>query len=384
MRALTSSSSDQKPTKSPGSFEEILLHKIKEFKEILNENKDLENLRSGFESWVTSTVCPSFSTDQTETLKVHECEERTAEENPPCSIRWSFVEICLQLLQKLKDVLQDIGLESQKQPSTGANQQNKLSADALSINGQKTVLACVQFIVSLGIYPNLLPGVGIPVEKRTGFFELIKGTGKTFRSELHLYECLDVLLDCIKHPSLGTVILSRHLGDMLTGLIQLCNAPQSCYENSNSQVSEPLTVTNSNGKNPPDIPKQHQLNTISETQRQKCKSELQRLLDRVYQPLIIKELLMIQSGMKQKSRGKIMDKKQGSKNEQTLRSDNPKECATPVWFVETCGKMLSERVMKPNGVQAVLRAVLETTAGTIRPNVLYRSGLKLACNRRYK
>ena len=50
-----------------------------------------------------------------------------------------------------------------------------VSPDVLSFSQQKHVTTLVQFIVCLGVCPNLHPGVGIPLAKRSGFAQLIKG-----------------------------------------------------------------------------------------------------------------------------------------------------------------------------------------------------------------
>ena len=49
------------------------------------------------------------------------------------------------------------------------------SPDVLSFSQQNHVTTLLQFIVCLGVCPNLRPGVGIPLVKRSGFAQLIKG-----------------------------------------------------------------------------------------------------------------------------------------------------------------------------------------------------------------
>ena len=49
----------------------------------------------------------------------------------------------------------------------------KLEADALSISQQKSVTSLLEMLVVLGILPNLLPGVGIPVIKRSDFLQIM-------------------------------------------------------------------------------------------------------------------------------------------------------------------------------------------------------------------
>lgn len=46
----------------------------------------------------------------------------------------------------------------------------------------------------------------------------------------HLFEVVRTLLTCIAVPSLGGLILSRHLGDLLSALLQLLHEPQMKVE----------------------------------------------------------------------------------------------------------------------------------------------------------
>ena len=50
-----------------------------------------------------------------------------------------------------------------------------ISPDVLSLSQQKHVATLLQFIVCFGVCPNQHPGVGIPLSKRSGFAQLIKG-----------------------------------------------------------------------------------------------------------------------------------------------------------------------------------------------------------------
>jgi len=109
---------------------------------------------------------------------------------------------------------------------------------------------------------------------------------------------------------------------------------------------------------------------ITSCERELCAQNLQRILDRVYQPTVIRELLTLQ-------RGPVTGGKQLIKNnsEKKLSGDNGKPTGsqgmkesvlpsqTPKWMKNVCGQLLSERLMKPNGVKAVLLAFLEGSAG---------------------
>ncbi|XP_048590647.1 transport and Golgi organization protein 6 homolog [Nematostella vectensis] len=266
----------------------------------------------------------------------------------------------------------------------------KLGADALSISDQKSVLTCVQFVVSLGLCPYLLPGIGIPLEKRTGFGELIKSGGLFVRKERHLYKCVWTLLECTKHPTLGSVILSRHLGDVLSGLIQLVFAPpprQNSKKKSDlnskntaavSKIEKDIKDEQDNlKKETPDIgtntekarlynlsqwekyistsDAQNRDTFITLSQREGCWSELARLLNRVYQPMVVRELLVLQGSSLGPTNVHGNTTKHGSGELKGGFSQRP-----PRWFVIICGQLLSERLMMKNGVIAVLRGILET------------------------
>ncbi|XP_036608684.1 transport and Golgi organization protein 6 homolog isoform X2 [Trichosurus vulpecula] len=160
-----------------------------------------------------------------------------------------------------------------------------LSPDTLSISQQKTVQSALQFVVTLGICPFLLSGVGIPLRCRTEFGAVIQDVVSfaAAPSAIHrLYTSCIVLLDIAKHTSLGSLILSRHFGDIAAGLCQLGFCPMKRRD----EPEKPLQETGSDMKT------------------------------------------------------------------QT-------SARTPAWLRRLCGQLLSERLMRPHGVQAVVRGILE-------------------------
>uniref|UniRef100_A0A3B3RHF4 Transport and golgi organization 6 homolog n=1 Tax=Paramormyrops kingsleyae TaxID=1676925 RepID=A0A3B3RHF4_9TELE len=82
---------------------------------------------------------------------------------------------------------------------------------------------------------------------------------------------------------------------------------------------------------------------ITLEERLACRKALQNLLQKVYQPIVIKELLILQGGPKQVQR----------------RDGRTALAQAPPWLRRLCGQLLSERLMQPKGVQAVVRAILE-------------------------
>jgi hypothetical protein len=73
------------------------------------------------------------------------------------------------------------------------------------------------------------------------------------------------------------------------------------------------------------------------------RGQMLKVLDRVYQPLVIKYLLLIQTG------GGVVTKSNGGGG----------AGASPMWLQRVCGDLLSSRLMQENGVLNVMRGVLD-------------------------
>lgn len=239
-------------------------------------------------------------------------------------ITWSFTSQTLLLLLCLKETM--IRLVAEFSPGTPNPKTPEaapaLSPDTLSVSQQKTVQSVLQFVVTLGVCPYLLPGVGVPLKHRTEFGAVVQDVvclEAAPHATRRLYTCCRVLLDLAQHASLGSLIFCRHFGDIAAGLCQLGFCPTK--RKSPAPVEEVLT----------------------EEERVLSRGALRDILDQVYQPLAVRELLILQGGPPQS----CTDVKT------QLR------CQAPSWLRRLCGQLLSERLMRPNGVQAVVRGILE-------------------------
>lgn len=135
--------------------------------------------------------------------------------------------ILLLCLKQSMALLAAAGGPPQPIPKT-AEAAPALSPDSLSISQERTVRAALQLIITLGLCPYLLPGVGVPLRHRTEFSALIQdGVSADCLSGAmrKLYATCIVLLQLAQHPSLGNLIFTRHLGDLLAGLCQLGFCP---------------------------------------------------------------------------------------------------------------------------------------------------------------
>ncbi|XP_073164411.1 transport and Golgi organization protein 6 homolog isoform X2 [Lepidochelys kempii] len=246
-------------------------------------------------------------------------------------VTWSFTCQVLLLLLSLKKrmiILAAAYHPAKPNPRT-AEAAPALSPDTLSISQQKTVQSALQFVITLGLCPYLLPGVGIPLKHRTEFSAVVQDvvSPNTSPSAMHrLYGSCTALLQIAQHPSLGNLILTRHLGDLIAGLCQL----GFCPTKGKGEQARPL----------------EQLKGLTEEQRTRSREALKSVLDRVYQPLVVQELLVLQGGSKQCLQSP------GQEVKQPLAQ-------APVWLRRLCGQLLSERLMKPSGVQAVVRGIME-------------------------
>ncbi|XP_048254734.1 transport and Golgi organization protein 6 homolog [Haliotis rufescens] len=146
-------------------------------------------------------------------------------------VRWKYTSACLHLLFLLQKHLiqatRDFQEEMKKNPPSmkTPHQVPPLSPDVLSIEQEKTVLTTLQFIVCLGICPHVDKGVGIPIERRSGFGKLLSGSKLMEVSRKERYSrlglCGRIFAACLNVPSLSALVLSRHLCDFLAILLQL-------------------------------------------------------------------------------------------------------------------------------------------------------------------
>ncbi|KAK6318332.1 hypothetical protein J4Q44_G00116230 [Coregonus suidteri] len=253
-------------------------------------------------------------------------------------VTWSFVQECLLLLLSLARNL-TLQLELFNQAPRPAKSRLRtpemappLPPDVLSVAQQKTLGAALQFVVSLGLCPYLAPGVGVPLGRRSAFGKMVEGLvchDVAPVPERRLLTTTAVLLELSVLSSLATMVYTRHLGDVMAALCHLGYRPHRPEKGTTKEEKE-----------------------LSKEERKNCREALQKLLGKVYQPIVIKELLILQGGPKQAPPSPGTSGGNRSHLSQ----------ATP-WLRCLCGQLLSERLMQPNGVQSVVRAILEGGAG---------------------
>ena len=117
----------------------------------------------------------------------------------------------------------------------------------LSSSDNETIAKILQGIIVLGVIPNLFLGVGLPIQKRKKIFQIfLEATAadeveiddkmslkKTKHEKISFV--LDSLLNLLNLDAFSSVILTKHLGDLLAGLIQTAFSP-IILEDSTSEV----------------------------------------------------------------------------------------------------------------------------------------------------
>uniref|UniRef100_A0A2I3SPY4 Transport and golgi organization 6 homolog n=1 Tax=Pan troglodytes TaxID=9598 RepID=A0A2I3SPY4_PANTR len=239
-------------------------------------------------------------------------------------VTWSFTSQTLLLLLCLKEtmILLAANFNPGKPTPRTPEAAPALSPDALSISQQKTVQFVLQFVVTLGICPYLMPGVGVPLRYRTEFGAVVQDVvcfDAAPDATRRLYTSCKALLNVAQHTSLGSLIFCHHFGDIAAGLCQLGFCPTK------RKLLTPAEEV------------------LTEEERTLSRGALRDMLDQVYQPLAVRELLILQGGPPQS----CTDVK------------TQMRCRAPAWLRRLCGQLLSERLMRPNGVQAVVRGILE-------------------------
>ncbi|XP_073328421.1 transport and Golgi organization protein 6 homolog [Pagrus major] len=249
---------------------------------------------------------------------------------------WDFAQECLLLLLTLVRHLSAELKVFHQTPAASAPKYRTpeiappLPPDVLSVTQQKMLGAALQFVVSLGLCPYLAPGVGVPLSHRSAFGAMVENLvcgGAVPAVGCRLLNTTNVLLQLTELSSLATLVFTQHLGDVMAALCQLGYQPHR----------EERSGT-----------KEQKMQELSAEERQTCREALESLVGKVYQPIVIKELLILQGGPKQSG---ALSSSSGSNSRAALGS-------APAWLSRLCGQLLSKRLMQPNGVQAVVRAIL--------------------------
>ena len=257
--------------------------------------------------------------------------------SPSRDIYFDYVRCCVNALINLRFELTNAATNS----AAAAGEETRLEADALSIGQQKKVVGLVQMILALGVLPNLQPGVASPASKRSIFLQSVLEAVPD-RTILEKYKQLvfstDSLLELAKHKQLNSLIVTKQLGDILACLIQISKAPLAkpkvSTEPSSSESTEKLTEVELELKEEEFVMTEELYERLSDDQ-ERFGGQLDSIIEKTYQPLIVRSLLVLLSNSK----------------------DGPTQ--PPKWFSKTVQALLSSRLVLENGVKSVVRGVMD-------------------------
>ncbi|XP_076469852.1 transport and Golgi organization protein 6 homolog [Babylonia areolata] len=326
-------------------------------------------------------------------------ERITNSDVPGASSEWKYVNKILQLLHLLSQALfkQDSD-SSSMETVAGAGSKPKRPQDAppltkaaLSVGHLSTVRNALQFITSLGICPNLAPGVGIPLQHRSKLITLapldaatvadISQSSESNRARLSV--CVSVLAEMLKVDELRSIVLSTHLNDILAALLQLLHTVPSTEKMSFKQKesqTETAKQDPQNASKSPTMISPQQLQSCANSKPRSVASDgtadsvppacekterdmtkvcasaagdvmttvnyreiLEKVMDSVSQPTLIRELMVLQAGVPRQI--------------QIARNPGSQVVVPPGWLKKSCSQLLFTLAKGRQGIQHLHEAI---------------------------
>ena len=276
-----------------------------------------------------------------------------------------FTKQALALLTLLDEALkqahgEDLSSDQEHNQSPSEHEQKPAPKAMLSSTEEKSIYTLLQFVVALGIFPFLLPGADSFLQAQLGEMapQITKSRADTITNSLLLFRHCRPLVRLFHTPVIGPSVVSRHLSTALVALLQVCHSSRSTPP---SRSTAPLEQRGGRGGGDADTGCSWEggSNAGSCPVLNEVKEELTCTLDRLHQPMVVRELLRIQ----------------GATGESGMQGNQRGSGGTPNWLQRACGGLLSDRLMKEDGVHSVLVGILGATAGQCgreKLNFLYR------------
>ena len=217
-----------------------------------------------------------------------------------------FVPEALSLMLVLDEILCRLNEEDKRSALSQMASRSRTASTSqapkslLSISDQKTVQSLAQFIVSLGIFPYLVPPLDALLKMKVSHIEMVEKCKEDASDEEwagYLYKSCCVLVQCFENPVLGPSLVSQHLCDVITALIQITYASReeaATRMKTNTSSRAQMEQHHSLGGIEPSSELRVASVMISAAEREWCAEALDKLLNNTYQPLVIRELLVIQ------------------------------------------------------------------------------------------
>ncbi|KAI8583639.1 hypothetical protein K450DRAFT_222092 [Umbelopsis ramanniana AG] len=249
---------------------------------------------------------------------------------PTDDIKWQFVLRCLEYLKLIQRELN----------SKVDSEEAKGLKELLGVKDLRVVHTLLEIVITWGEYPQLLNGVGLPLKQRvkSGYanrgFVSNSPTQQEAEKSLdigHLSHIMTELTDIIQskpkeetYTSVASILLNRHLIDIYAGLLQMAYAPFAAIEKEQSELSK---KEGESAEQPRLSPFQVNAPQI-QIDREKFVERFQHLF-------------------------KSVDSYKSMESLSLLLGTSPLH-PVPNWLRSICGRFLSQVLLRPKGVAAVL------------------------------
>lgn len=185
----------------------------------------------------------------------------------------------------------------------------------ISVKNQKLLRTCFQLITSFGISSCLIPGLGISPSRRPSTAPKLEHMLTDEQKYQILLNSTDFFTRSYTIPVLKNIIITLHLSDYLASLIQLSFAP----------FKKPGSYTN--------FTMTQEMYDKLNIERQKYLQIYNHLTSNCFQPILMKELLVLQSS---------------------------KDPPPPAFAKRVITKELSKRLLSPGGLLSLIRCFIES------------------------
>ncbi|CAG8567531.1 1282_t:CDS:10 [Funneliformis mosseae] len=266
-------------------------------------------------------------------------------------VRELFVAKCLETLELLQCTLTNINdLKDQKQTENTKSLEKE--PDFLGVRDLRLIHTMLEIVITWGVYPCLLSGVGVPLSRRTrsGYIQnellqdlstvekMIKNKKTSFSLYSQLYNLMKSLTNIMfielskprMYTSVSSILFSKYLADVYAALLQLAYGPLS-------KRKPVATPPQSNDNNVEQI----LVNSITSEEATKGLDEGE--IERMHKESIGMVRKVFESADSFQSLEALI----------MLLSSSPLHQSAK-WFKSVCGRFLSQILLRPNGIRDVI------------------------------
>ncbi|CAG8636092.1 14603_t:CDS:10 [Funneliformis caledonium] len=255
-------------------------------------------------------------------------------------VRELFVAKCLETLELLQCTLTNINDLKEKEP------------EFLGVRDLRLIHTMLEIVITWGVYPCLLSGVGVPLSRRTrsGYIQnellqdlstvekMIKNKKTSFSLYSQLYNLMKSLTNIMfielskprMYTSVSSILFSKYLADVYAALLQLAYGPLS-------KRKPVATPPQSNDNNVEQI----LVNSITSEEATKGLDEGE--IERMHKESIGMVRKVFESADSFQSLEALI----------MLLSSSPLHQSAK-WFKSVCGRFLSQILLRPNGIRDVI------------------------------